>query len=208
MSSNILFSPGYVCGERDVNSEAVLLLVPGRWVGWDRSVGTSTCYGLIGPGIESAVATRFSAPVQTCRGAHPASNLHCGGWWIGRMGVQYKTAVHVGYGRVTARPSVYSGFPWFISPAQYQQFLIRMFDFFLTYARRILRQYPITSDDGVLPNPYHLIVCKNLSIQRYWPTSAVQQVALNTIQIMLRDLRTKPWRYIGDVGANLCKNLV
>jgi len=36
-------------------------------------VGIATGYGLDGPGIESRWGTRFSAPVQTGPGAHPAS---------------------------------------------------------------------------------------------------------------------------------------
>ena len=36
-------------------------------------VGIATRYGLDGPGIESRVAARFSAPVQNGPGAHPAS---------------------------------------------------------------------------------------------------------------------------------------
>ena len=36
-------------------------------------VGIATGYGLDGPGIESRRAARFSAPVQTGPGAHPAS---------------------------------------------------------------------------------------------------------------------------------------
>ena len=39
----------------------------------DSSVGIATRYGLEGPGIESRWGARFSAPVQTCPGAHPAS---------------------------------------------------------------------------------------------------------------------------------------
>ena len=42
-------------------------------VGPDSSVGRATHYGLDGPGIESQWGTRFSAPVQTDSGAHPAS---------------------------------------------------------------------------------------------------------------------------------------
>jgi hypothetical protein len=42
-------------------------------VGRDRAVGTATRCGLDGPGIESQWWTRFSAPVQTCPRAHPAS---------------------------------------------------------------------------------------------------------------------------------------
>jgi hypothetical protein len=42
-------------------------------VGRDSAVGTETRYGLDGPGIESRWGARFSAPVQTGPGAHPAS---------------------------------------------------------------------------------------------------------------------------------------
>ena len=37
------------------------------------SVGIATRYQLDGPGIESRLGERFSAPVQTAPGAHPAS---------------------------------------------------------------------------------------------------------------------------------------
>jgi len=40
-------------------------------MGRDSSVGIATRYGLDGPGIESQVGTRFSAPVHTDPGAHP-----------------------------------------------------------------------------------------------------------------------------------------
>ena len=39
----------------------------------DCVVSIATRYGLNGPGIESRWGARFSAPVQTCPGAHPAS---------------------------------------------------------------------------------------------------------------------------------------
>jgi hypothetical protein len=39
----------------------------------DGIVGIATRYGLDGPGIESRYGARFSAPVQTGPGAHPAS---------------------------------------------------------------------------------------------------------------------------------------
>ena len=42
-------------------------------VGRDSSVGIATRCGLDGPGIESRWGTRFSAPVPTGPGAHPAS---------------------------------------------------------------------------------------------------------------------------------------
>ena len=41
--------------------------------GRDSSVGIAIRYGLDGPGIESRWGARFSAPVQTGPGAHPAS---------------------------------------------------------------------------------------------------------------------------------------
>jgi len=42
-------------------------------VGRDSAVGIATRYGLDGPGIECRWGTRFSAPVQTSSGTHPAS---------------------------------------------------------------------------------------------------------------------------------------
>ena len=42
-------------------------------MGRDSAVGIATRYGLDGPGIESRWGARFSAPVQTGPGAHPAS---------------------------------------------------------------------------------------------------------------------------------------
>jgi hypothetical protein len=42
-------------------------------VGPGSSVGIATDYGLDGPGIESRWGARFSAPIQSGRGAHPAS---------------------------------------------------------------------------------------------------------------------------------------
>jgi hypothetical protein len=38
----------------------------------DSSVGIATRYGLDGPGNESRLGARFSAPVQTGPGVHPA----------------------------------------------------------------------------------------------------------------------------------------
>jgi len=43
------------------------------YVGRDSSAGIVTRYVLDGPGIESRWEARFSAPVQTGPGAHPAS---------------------------------------------------------------------------------------------------------------------------------------
>ena len=47
------------------------------------SVGIATGYGLDGPGIESWWGARFSAPVQTSPGAHPASSTMGTGSFLG-----------------------------------------------------------------------------------------------------------------------------
>jgi len=55
-------------------------------VGRDSSVGIATLYGLDGPGIESRWGARFSAPVQTGPGAHPASYTMGTGFFKGGGG--------------------------------------------------------------------------------------------------------------------------
>ena len=45
----------------------------GLCVSRDSIIGIATRYGLDGPGIESRWGARFSAPVHTGRGTHPAS---------------------------------------------------------------------------------------------------------------------------------------
>jgi len=50
-----------------------LNLVLDTKIGQGSVVGIATGYGLDGPGIESLWEARFSAPVQTSPGAHPAS---------------------------------------------------------------------------------------------------------------------------------------
>ena len=52
-------------------------------MGLNCSVGIKTGYGLDGPGIESRLGARFSAPVQTGRGAHPASCIMGTGSFLG-----------------------------------------------------------------------------------------------------------------------------
>ena len=59
-------------------------------VGRDSSVGTATDYGLDGPGIESQLAGRFSASVQTGSGAHQAS------YTMSKVKHFYSTAVNSG----------------------------------------------------------------------------------------------------------------
>ena len=54
-------------------NEKLYDLYPLLSVGRDSSVGIRTPYVLEGPGIESLWGARFSAPVQTGPGTHPAS---------------------------------------------------------------------------------------------------------------------------------------
>ena len=54
----------------EVGIDGVIIL---NGVARNSSVGIATRYGLDGPGIESRWGSRFSAPVQTGPGAHPAS---------------------------------------------------------------------------------------------------------------------------------------
>ena len=62
------------CALLRATESALVLFVTRFCVGRDSSVGISTRYGLNGPRIESQWGgARFSAPVQTCAGAHPAS---------------------------------------------------------------------------------------------------------------------------------------
>ena len=51
----------------------IKLLVVARSVSRRSSVGITTRYGMDGPGIDSRWEARFSAPVQTGLGDHPAS---------------------------------------------------------------------------------------------------------------------------------------
>jgi len=61
----------YLCSWTHNHSKIFITLY--RISGPGSVVGTATGYGLDGPGIESRWGARFSAPVQTCPGAHPAS---------------------------------------------------------------------------------------------------------------------------------------
>ena len=56
------------------------------WVVRDKSVGIATLFWMDGPGIESRCRARFSAPVQTDSGAHPASYTR--GTWSLSQGVK------------------------------------------------------------------------------------------------------------------------
>jgi hypothetical protein len=56
-----------------VDGRIILKWILKEYGGPGRSVGIATGYGLDGPGIESQWGARFSAPVQTGPGAHPAS---------------------------------------------------------------------------------------------------------------------------------------
>jgi len=65
-----MYVPDAITSRRTDNN---LKAWPCKSVGRDSSVGIATGYGLDGPGIESRWGARFSAPVQTGPGAHPAS---------------------------------------------------------------------------------------------------------------------------------------
>ena len=56
-----------LCNVQEISVLYIVYCGPGS------SVGIATGYGLNGPGIESRRGAGFSAPVQTGRGAHPAS---------------------------------------------------------------------------------------------------------------------------------------
>ena len=77
----------------------------------DISVGKATLYGLDGPGIEIQWGARFSAPVQTGPGAHPASCTMGTGSFprskIGR-GVTLSTHSLSCRGHVRVEPYLYS----------------------------------------------------------------------------------------------------
>jgi hypothetical protein len=54
-------------------NDLILLIYVPEVEGRDSVVGIATCYGLDVPEIESRWGARFSPPVQTGPGAHPAS---------------------------------------------------------------------------------------------------------------------------------------
>jgi hypothetical protein len=65
-----------ICGFRcfyPKSCEVLYCIVSGFCHGPGSVVGIATDYGLDDPGIESRWGARFSPPVQTCPGAHPAS---------------------------------------------------------------------------------------------------------------------------------------
>ena len=76
------------------------------------SVGTATCYALDGPGDRIPFAARFSAPVQTGPGAHPASYTTGTGSfpWVKRpgRGVDHPTSSST---EVKERVDLYLYFP-------------------------------------------------------------------------------------------------
>jgi hypothetical protein len=63
----------FVLSLASLPSRQTVPAVRGLDMGPDSSVGIATRYGLDGRGIESRLGTRFSAPVQTGSGVHPAS---------------------------------------------------------------------------------------------------------------------------------------
>jgi hypothetical protein len=65
------------------NFQSVSLPLFGHYRGRISSVGIAPAYGLEGPAIESLLGVRFSAPVQTGPGAHPASYTMDTGCFLG-----------------------------------------------------------------------------------------------------------------------------
>jgi hypothetical protein len=63
----------YICDRRKNDSLEQILTLRSHLRGSGNSAGTAIGYGLDSPGIESRWETKFSAPVQTDPGAHPAS---------------------------------------------------------------------------------------------------------------------------------------
>jgi hypothetical protein len=68
-----LITPSAVYKLEDTSECVLFCMVQEMNMGRDSSVSIATRYGLDGPRIESWLAARFSAPVQTDPGAHPAS---------------------------------------------------------------------------------------------------------------------------------------
>jgi len=67
-------------------------------LGWDIAVGMETCYRLDSPQIESQSGVKYSTPVQTGLGAHPASNKRGTGsfsWGYSGWGVALTTHLHL-----------------------------------------------------------------------------------------------------------------
>jgi len=64
---------GTIFGKKDVKIKCVLIFTIHHFSGLGSVVSIATGYRLDGPGIESRWEARFSAPVQTSPGAHPAS---------------------------------------------------------------------------------------------------------------------------------------
>ena len=75
----------------------------------DSSVGIATRYELDGPGIESRRGARFSAPVETDPGAHPASYIRGTGSFLGLKraghGVEHPSSSNA---KVEGRVELYS----------------------------------------------------------------------------------------------------
>jgi hypothetical protein len=71
-----------------------IILLSMTFQGQDSSVSMATCYGLDGPVIESQWGVKFSAPVQTGPGDHPASYIKGTGSFLGQSGRGVALATH------------------------------------------------------------------------------------------------------------------
>jgi hypothetical protein len=93
--STITCGTRYALGNESCTLETKLRHIAGEPCSWitpcinvaemdrDNAVGIATRYGLDGPWIESRWGARFSAPVQTGPGSHPASCTSCNGSFPG-----------------------------------------------------------------------------------------------------------------------------
>ena len=84
------------------------------------SVGIATGYGLDGPGIESRYGARFSAPVQTGPGAHPAScTMGTGSFQGAKSGTEVTLTPHPLLVPWSRKSRAISLFPlWAVQPVQ------------------------------------------------------------------------------------------
>jgi len=73
LNMGAIFKQLYLRDRKDIAAAPNILCVFITFLCRDRSIGIATRYGLDGPGIDSRWGARFSAPVQTGPGPHPAS---------------------------------------------------------------------------------------------------------------------------------------
>ena len=134
-------------------------------MGWDRSVGIATCYGLDGPGIETRWGARFSTPIQTSPGAHPASRTVGTGSFQGvkrpGRGADHPPASkHWGHEKVEL---------YLYSPSGPQWPVVGGENPFIHITDILLKEHPFLGEDFFIKTPHqraHKIKIKTLKILR------------------------------------------